>query len=109
MTLLLQVLTRESICFIGCGLKEPQLKKPFELYQRHQSDLRKHPQYSSAPVPPKYIIAHKDGADISSSTGSPLVSERHKQDNQFYESLGLTQIWYVSPNGDHYELQEALE
>lgn len=111
-TFLIPTFKNESILFIGCELREPQMKEIFgicKLQQDMQQQLMSLMEAKLIENPTNYILRSK----LPNSTGIGLSEEQIKQkmqtEDEYYESFGIKTIWYENPGENHIELWKTLD
>lgn len=120
MTFLLPTLECDSVCFIGCRLREPTMERVFKICRDHQlARERAQLQWGHQPSkpPPKFILLPKPEITISQdSTGVPAEhfdlrrseAEMSRQ-TEFYVERGIEVVWYVASAGDYSAVRRALD
>lgn len=116
---LMQTFEYDPICFFGCRLQEPMLRRLFEIcsksQQKHLALMQRLGEQPSK-LPGRYIFLQKPAAgrpDPNSDAAlrgdaATELRERIEAEEGFYSGLNIQVIWYDGVGNDHHALRDAF-
>ncbi len=117
MTFLLPMLENDPIVFIGCRLREPVMERVFPICKEHQlkrQDLSQSRNGSSKP-PRRFIllpipeVETEEGRKHCDQMQRQEQRERQQKEDNYYQDMDITPVWYQASGSDHSMLRFTLE
>jgi hypothetical protein len=114
MNLLVPTLAEEPILFIGCRLREPVMKRIFDICKKAQLKRQRIMVASGGPQskpPPRFILLPKPEIQNDETGHIDLGKSQIEIEEQqrYYQDLEIEPVWYDAPANDHSALRFALE
>lgn len=107
-----QTFYHDPICFIGCGLNEPELNRLFDCVKKHH--IYRHKLAADRMEPPSHpprrfqllakpVIKTNEAFDMRKSS-----DEMNRLEDKF-KDLGIVTVWYVAMDDSHTVLRKAFD
>jgi hypothetical protein len=113
MNFLVQTFENNPVVFLGCRLDEPVMAKVFSICKKHQLKRQKAAHGMGQQIgslPPRFIILPEPEIWDSQARPDEHASVEEKDKRQaYYRDMDITTIWYRASDGDHVQLQDALD
>jgi len=100
-----QIFTYESVLFIGCRLREPQLREIFRICHETRKEIES---FHNVTGPTRYILLPYTFKRITSFTNVKRDENAEEQETSRFQELGITEIRYDPKDGQHSGLEELL-
>lgn len=100
-----QVLTYEPILFIGCQLREPELKEMFRICRETRKEIEL---FHGKTAPKRYIFLPYKFLASEESIEVKRDEQIEEQENSEFSELGITVVRYNPKDENHSGLEEIL-
>lgn len=101
---------RDPICFMGCSLREPYLKRVFDICKKQQLEISN---LGGGQPPPRFILLPNESSKPTTKrpdqTQNQEAINRKKTENDHYEGFDIRVVRYENSNDHHEGLQNLLE
>jgi hypothetical protein len=105
---LTQLFQFHSIIFLGCQLKEPPIRKLFEICEKARKEIQRNP---GAILPKHFILLPKKEIKVDEQVSTKEQEMANEVEDDWYEKNGLSVVRYVKREDapEHIQLLKILE
>ncbi len=113
MNFLVETLVQDPLVFIGCTLREPQMKEVFRICRDNQLERQRANQGLGLPrgnSPKRFIFLPPTTIETRNGCDDALDSEvEQRREDEQYRSMGIEPVRYSAEGRDHSQLCLALD